>query len=94
LDFGWSLADVLKKSKENVKNAEPDKDKKGTGGKVELARTEEKEEELELKERSGNEILTEEEKKLSSDWMEIGTWSNDMANNDSTSVGIPLTCFL
>jgi hypothetical protein len=32
----------------------------------------------------------EEEKKLGSDWMEIGTWSNDMANHDPISVCIPL----
>jgi len=90
LDFGWSLADVLKKSRENVKNNDQDKDKKGTGGKVELASIEEIEEEPELKEKSGNEVLMEEEKKLSSDWMEIGTWSNDMANHDPISVCIPL----
>ena len=90
MDFGWSLADVLKKSRENVKNNDQDKEKKGTGGKVELARIEETEEEPELKERSGNEVLMEEEKKLSSDWMEIGTWSNDMANHDPISVCIAL----
>lgn len=93
MDFGWSLADVLKKSKENFKNAEQEKDKKGTGGKVELASIEEKKEEPELIEKSGNEVLTEEEKKLSGDWMEIGTWSNDMANHDPISVCIPLHLF-
>lgn len=93
MDFGWSLADVLKKSRENVKNNDQDKDKKGTGGKVELASIEETEEEPELKEKSGNEVLMEEEKKLSSDWMEIGTWSNDMANHDPITVCITLHTF-
>jgi endoribonuclease Dicer len=93
LDFGWSLADVLKKSRENVKNNDQDKDKKGTGGKVELASIEETEEEPELKERSGIDVVMEEEKKLSSDWMEIGTWSNDMANHDPISVCIPSHTF-
>jgi hypothetical protein len=37
--------------------------------------------------------LTEEEKKLSGDWMEIGTWSNDMANHDTILVGILLHLF-
>jgi len=60
---------------------------------VELASIEETEEEPELKERSGNEVLMEEEKKLSSDWMEIGTWSNDMANHDPITVCIPLHTF-
>ncbi|XP_021929010.1 endoribonuclease Dcr-1-like isoform X4 [Zootermopsis nevadensis] len=85
LDFGWSLADVLKKSKENAKNAELKEDKKPGEDKAELQSTEEKEEESELKEKSVNEILTEEEKKLRGDWMEIGTWSNDMANHDPMS---------
>lgn len=95
MDFGWSLADVLKKSKESAKNAEQNKDKKPaedsiTDKKAELQSIKEKEEESELKEKSANEILTEEEKKLHGDWMEIGTWSNDMANHDSMSVGTPL----
>ncbi|KAJ9599475.1 hypothetical protein L9F63_010045, partial [Diploptera punctata] len=88
LDFGWSLADVLKKSKENAKNAEQNKDEKL----VEEKKSEppvviEKEEEIEEepKEKSANEILTEEEKKLRGDWMEIGTWSNDMANHEPMS---------
>lgn len=89
MDFGWSLADVLKKSKENAKNAELKEDKKPGEDKAELQSTEEKEEESELKEKSVNEILTEEEKKLRGDWMEIGTWSNDMANHDPMSVGTP-----
>jgi endoribonuclease Dicer len=98
LDFGWSLADVLRKSKENAKNAEQNKDKKpiedkkGADKRPELECIEEKEEEL--KEKSANEILTEEEKKLRGDWMEIGTWSNDMANHDPVmSVGIPVCLY-
>ncbi|XP_069696429.1 endoribonuclease Dcr-1 [Periplaneta americana] len=94
LDFGWSLADVLKKSKENAKNAEQNKDKPGDDKnekndnekKPELEGIEEKkEEDSEMKEKSANEILTEEEKKLRGDWMEIGTWSNDMANHEPMS---------
>lgn len=102
MDFGWSLADVLRKSKENAKNAEqnedkkPNEDKKGADKRPELDCIEEKEEEeaANLKEKSANEILTEEERKLCGDWMEIGTWSNDMANHDPVSVGIPIClCF-
>jgi endoribonuclease Dicer len=102
LDFGWSLADVLRKSKENAKNSEqnkdkPSEDKKGTDKESEVNCIEEKEEEetgANLKEKSANEILTEEERKLCGDWMEIGTWSNDMANHDPVSVGIPVClCF-
>jgi len=94
LDFGWNLADTLKKSKENVKNNDQDKDEKGKGGKVELASIEDTEEEPELKERSGNEVLMEEEeKKLCSDWMENGTWSNNMASHDPILVCIPLHTF-
>jgi endoribonuclease Dicer len=102
LDFGWCLADVLRKSKENAKNAEqnkdkkPSEDKKGADKRPELDSIEEKEEEAaaNLKEKSANEILTEEERKLCDDWMEIGTWSNDMANHDPVSVGISVClCF-
>jgi hypothetical protein len=99
LDFGWSLADVLKKSKENAKNAEQNKEKKPGEGrnvaekKAEVQSIEEKGEESELKEKSANEILTEEEKKLRGDWMEIGTWSNDMADHDTISVCTPLHPF-
>jgi endoribonuclease Dicer len=103
LDFGWSLADVLRKSKENAKNAEQNKDKKqsedkqGADTRPELDCIEEKAEDAaatDLKEKSANEILTEEERKLCGDWMEIGTWSNDMANHDPVSVGIPVfLCF-
>jgi endoribonuclease Dicer len=104
LDFGWSLADVLRKSKESAKDAEqskdtnPNEEKKGAGGRPQLGCIEEQEEEVEvvqaeLKDKSANELLTEEEKKLCGDWMEIGTWSNDMANHDPVSVGIPACLF-
>jgi endoribonuclease Dicer len=96
LDFGWSLADVLRKCKESAETAEQKEEKKGTDKRPELDCIEEKEGEgeAELKEKSANEILTEEEKKLCGDWMEIGTWSNDMANHDPVSVGIPAClCF-
>ncbi|PSN49931.1 Endoribonuclease Dcr-1 [Blattella germanica] len=93
LDFGWSLADVLKKSKENAKNAEQNKENKDK--KIEEIKPEDggiqnkASEEEETKEKSANKILTEEEKKLRGDWMEIGTWSNDMANHGPMSVSLP-----
>ena len=90
MDFGWSLADVLKKSKENAKIAEKNKENEDKTPAEELkpeAEIKEKDDvEEEPKEKSANEILTEEEKKLRGDWMEIGTWSNDMANHEPMSV--------
>jgi hypothetical protein len=91
LDFGWSLADVLRRSKESAKNAERDEEKEGADEGPELDCLDKG---AESKEKSANEILTQEERKLCGDWMEIGTWSNDMANHDPGSVGIPARlCF-
>ncbi|XP_067013187.2 endoribonuclease Dcr-1 [Anabrus simplex] len=100
LDFGWSLADVLKKSKENAKNAEnkaaskaeedsPSENTEELADVAENKRKQEEREEKEKRKKSANEILTEEESKLHGDWMEIGTWSNDMANHQPASFDFP-----
>ncbi|XP_067618783.1 endoribonuclease Dcr-1 [Eurosta solidaginis] len=101
LDFGWSLSEVLKRSKEcknnlaekkseenlgnDTKNKESNDLKKDNGlqGEVDDAQN---------KAKSANEIIIESEKKLQdSTFIEIGTWSNDMADDinlikDSESV--------
>nr|AFK29469.1 Dicer1 [Locusta migratoria]BAW35364.1 Dicer1 [Locusta migratoria] len=93
LNFGWSLADVLKKPKENAAKAletkmvsfdedsETSKSSKTSNG-VEITEIYSEE-----KQKTANEILTEEENKLSGEWMEIGTWSNDMAEKNPMESG-------
>ncbi|GLG98532.1 Endoribonuclease Dcr-1 [Gryllus bimaculatus] len=114
LDFGWSLADVLKKSKENAaKNALKEKgepkessndensikaDDDNIKDKVEkqdgaVNEDNSGEEDKDQKQKSANEILTEEEKKLQGDWMEIGTWSNEMANQQPKTFDLPIDDF-
>ncbi|CAH1401946.1 unnamed protein product [Nezara viridula] len=93
LDFGWSLADVLKKNKQEIENKE-------TSNIKEITDKDEGLEAKELLDDSENKIVTkkkeesdaddtddetnkdsanEEDDKDKGDWMEIGTWSNDMA---------------
>lgn len=87
LNFGWSLSDVLKKSKENrpektsEKRAESPEQQR-----VEPVEIEESPKIIELTEDSSD---SSDEKKPSLDdeedeknWMEIGTWSNEMATCD------------
>ncbi|XP_054733232.1 endoribonuclease Dcr-1 [Anastrepha obliqua] len=92
LDFGWSLSEVLKRSKENNasmdKKTEEQKEKeannkqsngfaKDIGVNGEFCA-----EDNQTKAKSANEIIIEGEKKLKdSNFIEIGTWSNDMAND-------------
>ncbi|XP_054081108.1 endoribonuclease Dcr-1 [Zeugodacus cucurbitae] len=95
LDFGWSLSEVLKRSKENknglldkkieesnnkeMKNKQSNAFEEGTGGREELDNSYETNH---TNMRSANEIIIEGEKKLKdSTFIEIGTWSNDMADN-------------
>nr|CAD7589801.1 unnamed protein product [Timema genevievae] len=82
LNFGWSLADVLRKSKETRKAASEAKSEKSADPTEEAQRLDTmsiKPEEVERPEKTANDIVVEEESKISEDWMEIGTWSNDMA---------------
>lgn len=81
MDFGWSLAEVLKKSKENNnKNGEEKKTDENSNDKKKAkdcdAESEDEDEDEEEEEGKG-EMQKNESKK--EDWMEIGTWSNDMA---------------
>lgn len=89
LDFGWSLADVLKKSKQEAekKSAEI---KEGTDNQKLQTIDEESEEPAtqnvtvkdsdDLTDSVENDNKSsEEEKEKDDNWMEIGTWSNEMA---------------
>lgn len=114
MDFGWSLADVLKKSKHEIENKESNEKEKNQECKElidkdillnekideSVIENKEKEESNKEKEESKKEIeelkkeieeskkeksdgekdsINEEDEKDKDDWMEIGTWSNDMA---------------
>ncbi|XP_034662290.1 uncharacterized protein LOC117897508 isoform X1 [Drosophila subobscura] len=88
LDFGWSLSEVLKKSRESKQ-----KDSAVTNGKAQVTKAESEplpvaseaatvEEKAAAK--SANELIIEGEQKLQEadeDFIEIGTWSNDMADD-------------
>ncbi|XP_017475087.1 PREDICTED: endoribonuclease Dcr-1 [Rhagoletis zephyria] len=96
LDFGWSLSEVLKRSKES-KNASVGQENKDNNGKEESNGKQNNSfgtdngingecgnsvEENQSKAKSANEIIIEGEKKLQdSTFIEIGTWSNDMADD-------------
>uniref|UniRef100_A0A034VQZ7 ribonuclease III n=2 Tax=Bactrocera dorsalis TaxID=27457 RepID=A0A034VQZ7_BACDO len=100
LDFGWSLSEVLKRSKENqnvplldekkeessnkeTRNKQCNAFVKGNGVGDELDNNYESNH---SKMKSANEIIIEGEKKLKdSTFIEIGTWSNDMADNINCS---------
>ncbi|CAD6994431.1 unnamed protein product [Ceratitis capitata] len=92
LDFGWSLSEVLKRSKENKnvpgeKTIEPGqkegKDKQGNGlGMDNGVNGNSSDDNLSTKTKSANEIIIEGERKLKdSTFIEIGTWSNEMADD-------------
>lgn len=92
LDFGWSLSEVLKKSRESKqrdggKDVEVNsKEPKVGGGQGEAKKKEinvEAESKDDKKEKSANELIIEGEQKLqeADDFIEIGTWSNDMADD-------------
>ncbi|EDV93031.1 endoribonuclease Dcr-1 [Drosophila grimshawi] len=80
LDFGWSLSEVLKKSRESKQK----QCSKEAVGKVDADPEEAtKETPIEKTEKSANELVIEGEEQLNSadDFIEIGTWSNDMADD-------------
>ncbi|KAH8359234.1 hypothetical protein KR093_005296 [Drosophila rubida] len=80
LDFGWSLSEVLKKSRESKQ-----KTSKEVASKIEEEPDKEQAESTEEPkvEKTAIELVIEGEEKLSNadDFIEIGTWSNDMADD-------------
>ncbi|KAL1131353.1 hypothetical protein AAG570_010971 [Ranatra chinensis] len=93
LDFGWSLADVLRKSKEE-NEMKLEEANAGTKNAIDLTdRTVESlseipegkgnnnhpDEEEKENSQSSDEILDDNSSTEKDDWMEIGTWSNEMA---------------
>ncbi|XP_015439626.1 PREDICTED: endoribonuclease Dcr-1 [Dufourea novaeangliae] len=72
LDFGWSLAEVLKKSKESEKNKL---------AKNEMGQTNSLHNTADIKYEDDNAIETEPQISNDENEFEIGTWSNDMAVN-------------
>uniref|UniRef100_T1HEL3 ribonuclease III n=1 Tax=Rhodnius prolixus TaxID=13249 RepID=T1HEL3_RHOPR len=95
LDFGWSLADVLKKSKEDHHKKEAaalDTDETNSVSLVKNKDSDSPEESVQKGNRDGDdddhdgeeEVEDEEnDSKNKEDWMEIGTWSNEMAQLES-----------
>jgi len=92
LNFGWTLADVLKKTREaKMINAETDEIKiedcedetKENGIKSEeTAEKTDQEKENSDKEKTANDLLEEADQKAKGEHiLEIGTWSNEMAQN-------------
>uniref|UniRef100_A0A1B6DKN5 ribonuclease III n=1 Tax=Clastoptera arizonana TaxID=38151 RepID=A0A1B6DKN5_9HEMI len=85
LDFGWSLADVLRKSKEENEKAAVALRVKNTPKIIEIDdnNMEIKDEDSAVVEEKS--IVTNDMSKDDSDsgWMEIGTWSNDMAGEEN-----------
>lgn len=85
LDFGWSLADVLRKSKEEnekllalkAKTNESEVCKEVALLNSDLEKSSENESELQQTEDQDKSDESREEK--DAPWMEIGTWSNEMA---------------
>lgn len=81
LDFGWTLADVLKKTRDAKKIKDEEEEK--VPGEAAEAETEKADEEkpADKEEKSANDILEEAAQKAKDDLLEIGTWSNEMAKN-------------
>jgi len=79
LDFGWSLSEVLKKSRESKQKPAA----KELPSKSEEQPEEEKVAEEPKMEKSAIELVIEGEEQLNNadDFIEIGTWSNDMADD-------------
>ncbi|KAH8381846.1 hypothetical protein KR009_000631 [Drosophila setifemur] len=91
LDFGWSLSEVLKKSRETKQRDSPS-DIMTNGDETKEEQVEpakksdtpaDEESKSEKAEKSANELIIEGEQKLqeADDFIEIGTWSNDMADD-------------
>lgn len=89
LDFGWTLADVLKKTREAkmIKDEVEENVEEPTEIKTEKIDEEKSDTE---KEKSANDLLEEAEKKARDDLLEIGTWSNEMAKKyeDEDELGL------
>lgn len=94
MDFGWSLADVLKKNKQEIENKETlnvkeiSEKEEGLEAKEELlddsenkiiAKKKEESDGNDTDDETNKDSINEEDDKDKGDWMEIGTWSNDMA---------------
>jgi len=79
LDFGWSLSEVLKKSRESKQKPAA----KELPSKSEEEPEQEKVVEEPKMEKSAIELVIEGEEQLNNadDFIEIGTWSNDMADD-------------
>ncbi|KAL9894521.1 tubulin tyrosine ligase-like 15 isoform 2-T5 [Glossina fuscipes fuscipes] len=88
LDFGWSLSDVLEKSKINESAKTKQEDSldqiiKDCGKKVHAFTLNGEESEIKIESKTINEIVEDAGLKLKEEcgaFIEIGTWSNDMAN--------------
>ncbi|XP_031628056.1 endoribonuclease Dcr-1 [Contarinia nasturtii] len=85
LDFGWKLVDVLRRARDNSKTKEMKKTIDGMKNRSESlceGKTEDKAEILDTKKDIDIDLLKDVEKKLEDECvMEIGTWSNAMAEN-------------
>lgn len=81
LDFGWTLADVLKKTREaKIIKDEVEEKSNNEPTKSQLENGDHEKSDSE-KEKSANDLLEEAEQKARNDLLEIGTWSNEMAKN-------------
>ncbi|XP_064549175.1 endoribonuclease Dcr-1 [Drosophila montana] len=81
LDFGWSLSEVLKKSRESKQK--PDSMEAINKAVDDSAQQTVAEPSIEKATKSANELVIEGEEQLGNtdDFIEIGTWSNDMADD-------------
>lgn len=82
LDFGWSLSEVLKKSRESKQK--PNSKELYNKNEDDLKKEQETEEpQIEKPAKSALELVIEGEEQLKNadDFIEIGTWSNDMADD-------------
>lgn len=87
LNFGWTLADVLKKSREIKAREESAKDKDTDTDNSQESSVKlpiDSENPSEKADKGGTTEASEEErKKTDSPWIDIGTWSNEMASHPS-----------
>ncbi|XP_051863503.1 endoribonuclease Dcr-1 [Drosophila albomicans] len=83
LDFGWSLSEVLKKSRESKQKTNKEVTNKDEEQQVEKEAEPAEEPQLEKAVKTATELVIEGEEQLGNadDFIEIGTWSNDMADD-------------
>ncbi|XP_059612256.1 endoribonuclease Dcr-1 [Phlebotomus argentipes] len=88
LDFGWSLAEVLKKSREIAKQESPEKSDDESSSEKPVQEEKIKKQSSKLSKKLNgvtaekeDDDLDDESNEYDEDLMEIGTWSNDMAND-------------